>query len=67
MHMVDINPVEIINSKRQMLKKIVLLIIGILILLAAIISPLSIVIGGTVGIAFIVAGTVIQIKKSRTK
>ena len=67
MHMVDINPVEIINSKRQMLKKIVLLIIGILILLAAIISPLSIVIGGAVGIAFIVAGTVIQIKKSRTK
>lgn len=65
--MVDINPVEIINSKRQMLKKIVLLIIGILILLAAIISPLSIVIGGAVGIAFIVAGTVIQIKKSRTK
>ena len=46
---------------------IVLLIVGIVILLAAIISPLSIVIGGVIGGAFIVAGTVIQIKKSRIK
>ena len=46
---------------------IVLLIVGIVILLAAIISPLSIIIGGVIGIAFIVAGTVIQIKKSRIK
>lgn len=46
---------------------IILFIIGVLILLAAIISPLSIVIGGVVGIAFITAGTVILIKKSRTK
>ena len=46
---------------------IVLLIVGIVILLAAIISPLSIIIGGVIGIAFIVVGTVIQIKKRRIK
>ena len=46
---------------------IALLIVGKFILLAAIISPLSIVIGGVAGIAFIIAGTVILIKKSRTK
>ena len=34
---------------------IALLIVGILILLAAIISPLSIVIGGVAGIAFILS------------
>lgn len=46
---------------------IILFIIGVLILLAAIISPLSIVIGGVVGIAFITAGAVILILIKRSR
>ena len=46
---------------------IALMIVGILILLVAIISPLNIIVGGIVGILIIAVGAVVQIKNSKTK
>ena len=45
----------------------VLLVLGIIILIAAIVSPLSIVIGGVVGIAMIIAGIVLRKKDTNSE
>ena len=45
----------------------VLLGLGIIILIAAIVSPLSIIIGGVIGIAMISAGIVLRKKNTNSK
>ena len=45
----------------------VLLVLGIIILIAAIVSPLSIIIGGVIGIAMIIAGIVLRKKNTNSK
>lgn len=45
----------------------VLLVLGIIILIAAIVSPLSIVIGGVIGVAMIVAGIILRKKNTNSK
>lgn len=45
----------------------VLLVLGIIILIAAIVSPLSIIIGGVIGVAMIVAGIILRRKDADSK
>ena len=45
----------------------VLLVLGIIILIAAIVSPLSIVIGGVIGVAMITAGIILRKKNTNSK
>ena len=44
----------------------VLLVLGIIILIAAIVSPLSIIIGGVIGVAMIVAGIILRRKDTNS-
>ena len=45
----------------------VLLVLGIIILIAAIVSPLSIIIGGVIGAAMIIAGIILRKKNTNSK
>lgn len=45
----------------------ILLVLGIIILIAAIVSPLSIIIGGVIGVAMIVAGIILRRKDADSK
>ena len=44
----------------------ILLVLGIIISIAAIVSPLSIVIGGVIGVAMIIAGIILRKKNTNS-
>lgn len=46
---------------------IVLLVIGIILLIFSIISPLSIIVGGGAGLILMIVGVVLIIRKNKTK